>query len=108
MGEDGYCPLAFIEGKQQIKDISTVLLKGIAPCSNMKKGRMTLACLSETKEGYKMHIVTGEGKNGPNGWRWAFRCIGAQYYLLSGCSCAPGSGSCPVAAFRRRVRDLCQ
>ena len=62
LGEDGYCPADFIEGKPQIKYISTVLLKGIAHCSNMKKGRMTLACLSETKEGYRMHIVTGEGK----------------------------------------------
>lgn len=65
LGEDGYCPSHFIEGKPQIKDVSTVLLKGIAHCSNMKKGRMTLACLSETKEGYRMHIVTGEGKERP-------------------------------------------
>ena len=65
LGEDGYCPSDFIEGKPQIKYISTVLLKGIAHCSNMKKGRMTLACLSETQEGYRMHIVTGEGKERP-------------------------------------------
>jgi len=65
LGEDGYCPADFIEGKPQIKNISTVLLGGIAHCSNMKKGRMTLACLSETKEGYRMHIVTGEGKERP-------------------------------------------
>lgn len=65
LGEDGYCPSDFIEGKPQIKYISTVLLKGIAHCSNMKKGRMTLACFSETNEGYKMHIVTGEGKERP-------------------------------------------
>jgi L-fucose isomerase-like protein len=65
LGEDGYCPSDFIEGKPQIKYISTVLLKGIAHCSNMKKGRMTLACLSETRDGYKMHIVTGEGKERP-------------------------------------------
>jgi len=65
LGEDGYCPKDFIEGKPQIKNISTVLLGGIAHCSNMKKGRMTLACLSETKEGYRMHIVTGEGKERP-------------------------------------------
>lgn len=65
LGEDGYCPADFIEGKPQIKYISTVLLKGIAHCSNMKKGRMTLACLSETKEGYRMHIVTGEAKERP-------------------------------------------
>ncbi len=65
LGEDGYCPADFIEGKPQIKYMSTVLLKGIAHCSNMKKGRMTLACLSETKDGYRMHIVTGEGKERP-------------------------------------------
>ncbi len=65
LGEDGYCPRAFMEGKPQIKDVSTVLLDGIAHCSNMKKGRMTLACLSEVKDGYRMHIVTGEGKERP-------------------------------------------
>ena len=26
---------------------------------------MTLACFSETREGYRMHIVTGEGKERP-------------------------------------------
>jgi L-fucose isomerase len=65
LGEDGYCPSDFIEGKPQIKYMSTVLLKGIAHCSDMKKGRMTLACLSETEKGYRMHIVTGEGKERP-------------------------------------------
>jgi L-fucose isomerase len=65
LGEDGYCPKDFIEGKPQIKDVSTVLLGGIAHCSNMKKGRMTLACLSEVLDGYRMHIVTGEGKERP-------------------------------------------
>ena len=65
LGEDGYCPGDFIDGKPQIKDVSTVLLGGIAHCSNMKKGRMTLACLSEVKNGYRMHVVTGEGKERP-------------------------------------------
>jgi L-fucose isomerase-like protein len=65
LGEDGYCPRDFIEGKPQIKNISTVLLGGIAHCSNMKKDRMTLACLSEVKDGYRMHLVTGEGKERP-------------------------------------------
>ena len=65
LGEDGYCPSDFIDGNPQIKDVSTVLLKGIAHCSNMKKERMTLACLSETNEGYRMHIVTGVGKERP-------------------------------------------
>jgi L-fucose isomerase-like protein len=65
LGEDGYIPSDFIEGKPQIKDVSTVLLGGIVQCSKMKKGRMTLACLSEDGDGYRMHIVTGEGKEPP-------------------------------------------
>jgi L-fucose isomerase-like protein len=65
LGEDGYVPQAFIEGKPQIKDVSTVLLGGIAHCSRLKLGRMTLACLAEDDEGYRMHIVTGEGKTPP-------------------------------------------
>jgi L-fucose isomerase-like protein len=65
LGEDGYIPNGMMEGKPQIKDVSTVLLGGIAHCSNMKQGRMTLACLSEDDEGYRMHIVTGEGKEPP-------------------------------------------
>lgn len=65
MGEDGYIPNDFIEGKPQIKDVSTVLLGGIAHCSKMKKGRMTLACLAEDDDGFRMHIVTGEARQPP-------------------------------------------
>ena len=65
LGEDGYCPSDFIEGKPQIKPVETVLLGGIVQCSRMKKGRLTLACLSEDEEGYRMHIVSGEGKEPP-------------------------------------------
>ncbi len=65
LGEDGYCPWDFIDGKPQIKPVSTVLLDGLVQCSNLKKGRMTLASLAETKEGYQMHIVTGEGRERP-------------------------------------------
>lgn len=65
LGEDGYCPSDFIEGKPQIKPVETVLLGGIVQCSRMKKGRLTLACLSEDREGYRMHIVSGEGKEPP-------------------------------------------
>jgi L-fucose isomerase len=67
LGEDGYIPDAFIEGKPQIKNVSTVLLGGIAHCSKLKLGRMTLACLAEDAEGYRLHIVTGEGREPP---RW--------------------------------------
>jgi L-fucose isomerase-like protein len=65
LGEDGYIPNGMMQGKPQIKDVSTVLLGGIAHCSNMKLGRMTLACLSEDHDGYRMHIVSGEGKKPP-------------------------------------------
>jgi L-fucose isomerase len=65
LGEDGYCPSDFIEGKPQIKPVETVLLGGIVQCSRMKIGRLTLACLSEDSEGYRMHIVSGEGKEPP-------------------------------------------
>jgi L-fucose isomerase-like protein len=65
LGEDGYCPFDFIDGKPQIKPVSTVLLDGLVQCSNLKKGRMTLASLAETNEGYQMHIVTGEGRERP-------------------------------------------
>jgi L-fucose isomerase-like protein len=65
LGEDGYVPNDFIEGRPQIKDVSTVLLGGIAHCSRMKTGRMTLACLAEDNEGFRMHVVTGEAKEAP-------------------------------------------
>lgn len=65
LGEDGYCPFDFIDGKPQIKPVSTVLLDGLVQCSNLKKGRMTLASLAETNDGYQMHIVTGDGRERP-------------------------------------------
>jgi L-fucose isomerase len=65
LGEDGYIPDAFIEGRPQIKNVSTVLLGGIAHCSKLKLGRMTLACLAEDADGYRMHIVSGEGREPP-------------------------------------------
>jgi L-fucose isomerase len=67
LGEDGYIPDAFIEGRPQIKSVATALLGGIAHCSRLKLGRMTLACLAEDAEGYRMHIVSGEGREPP---RW--------------------------------------
>jgi L-fucose isomerase-like protein len=67
LGVDGMIPDQLIDGNPQIKNISTVLLDGIAHCSRMQTGRMTLACLSEDNQGYRMHIVTGEGRRPP---RW--------------------------------------
>jgi L-fucose isomerase-like protein len=65
LGVDGFIPGQLVDGKPQVKPISTVLLDGLVFCSKMKTGRLTLACLSEDKDGYRMHIVTGEGKSPP-------------------------------------------
>ncbi len=65
LGVDGFIPHQMIDGKPQIKDISTVLLDGLAHCSKMQPGRLTMACLSEIGDGYRMHVVTGEGKEPP-------------------------------------------
>ena len=65
LGVDGFIPDQLIDGQPQIKSISTVLLNGIAHCSRMQTGRLTLACLSEEDEGYRMHIVSGEGRTPP-------------------------------------------
>jgi len=65
LGVDGFIPAQMVEGKPQVKPISTVLLDGLVFCSRMKTGRLTLACLSEDDKGYRMHIVTGEGKAPP-------------------------------------------
>ncbi len=68
LGVDGFIPGQLVEGEQMVKPISTVLLDGLVFCSRMKTGRMTLACLSEDPKaigGYRMHIVTGEGKEPP-------------------------------------------
>lgn len=65
LGVDGFVPAQMVEGKPQVKPISTVLLDGLVFCSRMKTGRLTLACLSEDNEGYRMHIVTGDGTEPP-------------------------------------------
>ncbi len=65
LGEDGYVPDQFIDGKPQIKVVTPVAPSGMAHCSKLKLGRMTLACLAEDDEGYRMHIVTGEGRTPP-------------------------------------------
>ena len=67
LGEDGYIPDQFIDGRPQIKVVTSVALGGLAHCSRLKVGRMTLACLAEDNEGYRMHVVTGEGRAPP---RW--------------------------------------
>jgi L-fucose isomerase-like protein len=65
LGVDGMVPVQLMAGKPQVKPISTVLLDGLVFCGPMRTGRLTLACLSEDDQGYRMHIVTGEGKEAP-------------------------------------------
>ncbi len=65
LGEDGYIPDPFIDGAPQIKVVSSVAMGGMAHCSKLKLGRMTLACLAADNEGFRMHIVSGEGRTPP-------------------------------------------
>jgi L-fucose isomerase len=65
LGVDGFVPMQMIRGKPMVKPILTVLLQGLVFCSKMRTGRLTLACLSEDAQGYRMHIATGEGKEPP-------------------------------------------
>jgi L-fucose isomerase-like protein len=65
LGVDGFAPMQLLAGKPQVKPVKTVLLDGLVFCGPMKTGRMTLACLSEDHEGYRMHIVTGKGVSPP-------------------------------------------
>ncbi len=67
LGVDGFAPLQLLAGKPQVKPIQTVLLDGLVFCGPLKTGRLTLACLAEDNDGYRMHVVTGEGKAPP---RW--------------------------------------
>ncbi len=65
LGEDGYIPDQFIDGAPQIKVVTSVAMGGMAHCSKLKLGRMTLACLAQDNEGFRMHIVSGEGRTPP-------------------------------------------
>jgi L-fucose isomerase-like protein len=65
LGVDGFAPLQLLAGRPMVKPIQTVLLDGLVFCGPLRTGRMTLACLSEEAAGYRMHIVTGEGKTPP-------------------------------------------
>lgn len=71
LGVDGFVPDDWIEGRPRVKPVSSVSTGepvGVAQCSRMRPGRLTLACLAEadTDQGYRMHIVTGEGVAPPD------------------------------------------
>jgi L-fucose isomerase-like protein len=66
LGVDGFVPDDWVDGRPRVKPVSSVSTGepvGAAQCSRMRPGRLTLACLAEadTAEGYRMHLVTGEG-----------------------------------------------
>jgi L-fucose isomerase-like protein len=66
LGVDGFVPDGWISGRPRVKPVRSVSTGepvGIAQCSRMRPGRLTLACLAEadTAAGYRMHICTGEG-----------------------------------------------
>jgi L-fucose isomerase-like protein len=70
LGVDGFVPDDWIEGRPRVKPVTSVATGapvGVAQCSRMRPGRLTLACLAEadTQNGYRMHLVTGEGVEPP-------------------------------------------
>jgi L-fucose isomerase-like protein len=71
LGVDGYVPDGWIEGRPRVKPVSSIATGqpvGVAQCSRMRPGRLTLACLAEadSADGYRMHLVTGEGESPPD------------------------------------------
>jgi L-fucose isomerase-like protein len=70
LGVDGFVPDDWILGRPRVKPVRNVATGehvGVAQCSRMRPGRLTLACLAEVDSaaGYRMHIVTGEGLEPP-------------------------------------------
>ena len=71
LGVDGFVPDDWISGRPRVKPVRSVATGapvGVAQCSRMRPGRLTLACLAEVDgaEGYRMHVVTGEGLAPPD------------------------------------------
>jgi L-fucose isomerase-like protein len=71
LGVDGFVPDDWISGRPRAKPVNSVSTGepvGVAQCSRMRPGRLTLACLAEadTAAGYRMHLVTGEGLAPPD------------------------------------------
>jgi L-fucose isomerase-like protein len=65
LGVDGFVPHQMVDGPVVIKRTDLLASEGLAHGSRMMTGRMTLACLAQTGEGYRMHIVTGEAREPP-------------------------------------------
>jgi L-fucose isomerase-like protein len=71
LGVDGFVPDDWICGRPRVKPVRSVATGepvGVAQCSRMRPGRLTLACLAEVDDadGYRMHVVTGEGLAPPD------------------------------------------
>jgi L-fucose isomerase-like protein len=66
LGVDGFVPHQLVDGPVVMKR-TDLLSEGLAHGSRMRSGRMTLACLAEAGDGYRMHVVSGEARPAP---RW--------------------------------------
>ena len=71
LGVDGFVPDDWISGRPRVKPVRSVATGepvGVAQCSRMRPGRLTLACLAEVDgaDDYRMHVVTGEGVAPPD------------------------------------------
>jgi L-fucose isomerase-like protein len=68
LGVDGFVPEQLIDGRPQVKSVGNVATgeaNGIAHCSRMRTGRITIACLAESDHGYRLHIAAGAALEPP-------------------------------------------
>jgi L-fucose isomerase-like protein len=59
LGACGFAPFKLALGKPRV-DKHTALYQGLLNTTSYRRGRVTLARLASDKDGYKMHIATGE------------------------------------------------
>jgi len=59
LGACGFAPFKLALGRPRV-DKHTALYQGLLNTTSYRRGRVTLARLASDKDGYKMHIVTGE------------------------------------------------
>lgn len=63
LGVPDYVPAEVVEGKVKVTPAAFGGISGgLLNVSTMKTGKVTIARLSHTRDGYTMHICTGEGK----------------------------------------------
>ena len=60
----GFAPLSLLDGKPEVH-AHTALYEGLMTTSSFRQGPITLARLASDREGFKMHIATGQARPMP-------------------------------------------